>query len=168
MQVEPPTRILRRSDCCSVRRRPSLFCTARSSRGSICRPVVQVARVRSLPSAAESVHRHDVRQVDLGRGRARQFDLRLLGSLLRNAAGPSDLCAGRCYAVFELVGHQSIITWSVVASGVRVAVGHSLPNTPSPSSRIEISAVPPPRSYTAILYPVSPYQAVGQRGKSVR
>ena len=54
---------------------------------------------------------------------------------------------------FELVGHpvdNHVV--EVVASEVRVAVGRfHFGITPSPSSRIEISNVPPPRSYTAIF-----------------
>ena len=70
------------------------------------------------------VHRHDVRQVDLGRGRARQFDLRLLGGLLQTLQGHRIFAQVDVMLFFELVGHpvdNHVV--EVVASEVRVAVG---------------------------------------------
>jgi hypothetical protein len=70
------------------------------------------------------------------------------------------------FLVLELVGEpvdQGLVP--VVAAEVRVAVGESTSKTPSPTSRIEMSKVPPPRSKTAIFSFLTLVEPVGERGR---
>ena len=82
------------------------------------------ARQRHHEVLRNAVHRHDVGQVDLRRGRGRKLDLRLLGSLLQTLQGHRILTQVDAVLGLESLGHvvdQHVV--EVVASQVRVAVG---------------------------------------------
>jgi hypothetical protein len=94
----------------------------------------------------------DEGQVDLGLKQRRKLDLGLLGRLLQ--ALQRHLVARQVNAVFLLeLGHDPVndALVHVVAAQVGVAVGGLDLDQPSPTSRIEMSKVPPPKSYTAIV-----------------
>ena len=79
--------------------------------------------------------------------RARQLDLRLLGGLLQALQGHPVLGEVDPLVALELLDQpvdDALV--EVVAAEVGVTVRGRTSNTPSPSSRIEMSNVPPPRS----------------------
>ena len=71
-----------------------------------------------------AVYRHDVRKVDLRRGRRRQLDLGLLGSLLQTLQGHRILTQVDTVLGLECLGHvvdQHVV--EVIATEVSISVG---------------------------------------------
>ena len=89
----------------------------------------------------------DERQVDFGRLRRRQLDLRLFRRFLQTLQRELVLGQVNAFGLLEIVARNSTSLLSKSSPPRKVSpLVDFTSNTPSPTSRIEMSNVPPPRS----------------------